>query len=56
MKLKVICEGPWCNKNFEAFSWDIRRNRGRFCSHKCVGEWMAVTRTKRVEKKDKQAG
>jgi len=56
MKVKRLCEGPWCSKTFEAFSWDVRRNRGRFCSHRCVGEWLSVKMTKRPENKTKQVG
>lgn len=56
MDIKKVCEGPWCNKTFMAHSWDIIRNRGRFCSRKCVGHWLSLKRTRRPEKKINQAG
>ena len=55
MKVKKECENPWCSKHFEAHSWDIRRNRGRFCSHKCVGEWLSIRRSSKPATKESKA-
>jgi len=52
MKVDVICENHWCNKPFKGDSWNVRRNRDRFCSMKCRNEWMSIRMSGRKKKKD----
>lgn len=44
MKIKCICKT--CGKEFGAYSYDIKRGGGIFCSQKCHGTWRLKKRIK----------